>query len=161
MYPRLAGNARDRRSGTRAAEPSLLAGLLHDERGNRLSPSHAVKNGTRYRYYVSQALLQHRDGDGRGCSSFPCPGGITRRISPEHSFSRAGTRRVNASPPDGVPAWDPGALAVSIDDASPTKACRSAVCRKSIRISRSLTARPRHRGPVHPADCLSCLLCKN
>ncbi len=60
---KLAGNAHDRRSGSGAAEPSLLAGLLHDERGNRLSPSHAVKNGARYRYYVSQALLQHRDGD--------------------------------------------------------------------------------------------------
>ena len=60
---RIAGNALDRRSGTRAAEPSLLAWLLHDERGNRLSPSHAVKNGVRYRYYVSQALLQHRDDD--------------------------------------------------------------------------------------------------
>ena len=60
---KLAGNALDRRSGTRAAEPSLLAWLLYDERGNRLSPSHAVKNGVRYRYYVSQALLQHRDGD--------------------------------------------------------------------------------------------------
>ena len=60
---RIAGNALDRRSGARAAEPSLLAWLLHDERGNRLSPSHAVKNGVRYRYYVNQALLQHRDGD--------------------------------------------------------------------------------------------------
>ncbi len=63
VQAKLAGNAHDQRSGTRAAEPSLLAGLLHDERGNRLSPSHAVKNGVRYRYYVSQALLQHRDGD--------------------------------------------------------------------------------------------------
>jgi hypothetical protein len=63
VQSRLAGNAHDRRSGNGAAEPSLLAGLLHDERGNRLSPSHAVKNGVRYRYYVSQALLQHRDGD--------------------------------------------------------------------------------------------------
>ena len=63
VQSKLAGNARDRRSGSGATEPSLLAGLLHDERGNRLSPSHAVKNAVRYRYYVSQALLQHRDGD--------------------------------------------------------------------------------------------------
>ncbi len=63
VQSRLAGNAHDRRSGRGAAEPSLLAGRFHDERGNRLSPSHAVKNGVRYRYYVSQALLQHRDGD--------------------------------------------------------------------------------------------------
>ncbi len=37
-----------------------LAGLLHDDAGNRMSPSHARKNGVRYRYYVSQAVLQHR-----------------------------------------------------------------------------------------------------
>lgn len=37
-----------------------LAGLLHDDAGNRMSPSHARKNGARYRYYVSQALIQHR-----------------------------------------------------------------------------------------------------
>lgn len=60
---KLAANAKERRSGNGAAEPSLLAGFLYDDRGNRLSPSHAVKNGARYRYYVSQAVLQHRDGE--------------------------------------------------------------------------------------------------
>jgi len=41
-----------------ATQPSLLAGLLYDEFGNRLTPSHAVKHGKRYRYYVSQAVIQ-------------------------------------------------------------------------------------------------------
>ena len=53
----LAGNARDHRRKTKAAEPSLLAGLLVDARGERLTPSHAVKKGRRYRYYVSAALI--------------------------------------------------------------------------------------------------------
>ncbi len=45
----------------RAANSAFtLAGLLHDDAGNRMSPSHARKNGARYRYYVSQALIQHR-----------------------------------------------------------------------------------------------------
>jgi hypothetical protein len=35
----------------------LLAGLLVDARGERLTPSHAVKKGQRYRYYVSAALI--------------------------------------------------------------------------------------------------------
>jgi hypothetical protein len=35
----------------------LLAGLLVDARGERLTPSHAVKKGRRYRYYVSAALI--------------------------------------------------------------------------------------------------------
>jgi hypothetical protein len=39
----------------------LLSGLLFDDWGNVMSPSHARKaNGQRYRYYVSQAVLQGR-----------------------------------------------------------------------------------------------------
>jgi hypothetical protein len=38
----------------------LLAGKLFDDRGNRMSPSHAAKGGRRWRYYVSQAVLQGR-----------------------------------------------------------------------------------------------------
>ena len=34
-----------------------LAGRVFDDRGNRMSPSHARKNGARYFYYVSGALL--------------------------------------------------------------------------------------------------------
>ena len=40
--------------------PSFLSSLLFDDRGKLMSPSHANKKGVRYRYYVSQALLQNR-----------------------------------------------------------------------------------------------------
>jgi hypothetical protein len=53
----LAANTTDHRRRAKAAEPSLLAGLLVDGRGERLTPSHAVKKGRRYRYYVSTALI--------------------------------------------------------------------------------------------------------
>jgi DNA invertase Pin-like site-specific DNA recombinase len=53
----LAANTSAHRGGAQAAEPSLLAGLLVDVRGERLTPSHAVKKGRRYRYYVSAALI--------------------------------------------------------------------------------------------------------
>jgi DNA invertase Pin-like site-specific DNA recombinase len=53
----LAANTRDHRHRAKAAEPSLLADLLVDARGERLTPSHAVKQGRRYRYYVSAALI--------------------------------------------------------------------------------------------------------
>src|ERR1700730_3782243 len=49
----LAANARDHRRKAHATEPSLLAGVLVDARGERLTASHAVKKGRRYRYYVS------------------------------------------------------------------------------------------------------------
>ena len=42
------------RRGVRANCLSLLAGLLQDANGNRFTPSHTVKNGKRYRYYVCQ-----------------------------------------------------------------------------------------------------------
>src|ERR1700736_4773755 len=49
----LAANARDHRRKAHATEPSLLAGVLVNARGERLTASHAVKKGRRYRYYVS------------------------------------------------------------------------------------------------------------
>ena len=56
----LNANRITRANGYHADEPSLLGGLLVDAQGERMSPSHAVKNRKRYRYYVSQALLQQR-----------------------------------------------------------------------------------------------------
>lgn len=50
----LAGSAAQRNASGRTAQPTLLAGLLFDGDGNRMTPSHAVKKGTRYRYYVSR-----------------------------------------------------------------------------------------------------------
>jgi site-specific DNA recombinase len=49
-----------------AAEPSLLAGLLVDAWGERLTPSHAVKKGRRYRYYLSAALITEAGTDREG-----------------------------------------------------------------------------------------------
>jgi DNA invertase Pin-like site-specific DNA recombinase len=60
VQARLRANNEARRNGTNCAAPSLLVGLLFDELGNRFTPSHAVKNGKRYRYYVSQAKIQHQ-----------------------------------------------------------------------------------------------------
>ena len=37
-----------------AEHPSLLAGILWDNDGRRMSPCHANKNGARYRYYISR-----------------------------------------------------------------------------------------------------------
>src|SRR5207237_3007307 len=59
----LATNARDHRRKAHATEPSLLAGVLVDARGVRLTPSHAVKKGRRYRYYVSAALITEAGTD--------------------------------------------------------------------------------------------------
>jgi len=52
----LASNTHDRRIGSNSKDPSLLAALLYDEHDHRLTPTHTVKKGKRYRYYS----LQHR-----------------------------------------------------------------------------------------------------
>jgi hypothetical protein len=57
VQAQLAGNVAQRNAGGRAGQPSLLAGMLFDGDGNRMTPSHAVKKGTRYRYYVSRPLI--------------------------------------------------------------------------------------------------------
>src|SRR5439155_625408 len=59
----LATNASDHRHKADAAEPSLLAGVLVDARGERLTASHAVKKGRRYRYYISAALITEAGTD--------------------------------------------------------------------------------------------------
>ena len=38
----------------------LLTGILFDDTGERLSPSHASKSGRRYRYYISESLMRGR-----------------------------------------------------------------------------------------------------
>ena len=43
---------------TRQQSQSLLTSRIFDARGNRMTPSHAVKNGVRYRYYISSVLMQ-------------------------------------------------------------------------------------------------------
>jgi site-specific DNA recombinase len=64
VQARLTGNVAQRTAGGRTAQPSLLAGLLFDGDGNRMTPSHAVKKGTRYRYYVSCPLITKDHANG-------------------------------------------------------------------------------------------------
>jgi len=47
-------NRVERKTGQNSTETSLLAGLLFDEHGRRLTPSHSRKGERRYRYYVTQ-----------------------------------------------------------------------------------------------------------
>src|SRR5262249_39738264 len=56
---KLAAQAVARRCRLRGS-PALLTGRVFDACGNRMSPTHANKGGARYRYYVSQAVLQKK-----------------------------------------------------------------------------------------------------
>ncbi len=63
VLARLVENAVERGTGIRVKNPSLLTGLLFDNEGHRMTPTHAVKNGRRYRYYVSRPLIVGVRGD--------------------------------------------------------------------------------------------------
>jgi site-specific DNA recombinase len=63
VQAQLAANTAERNSGTRTRQPSLLAGMLFDGNGNRMTPTHATKKGTRYRYYVSRPLIASDQSD--------------------------------------------------------------------------------------------------
>ena len=62
VQARLADNGSDRRSPTNLRSPSLLSGLIYDETGDRLCPTHATKQGRRYRYYISKRLMHREEG---------------------------------------------------------------------------------------------------
>lgn len=52
----LADKAPARQCRTNIRHPSLLAGLVHDGHGRRMTPSHAVGKTKRYRYYMTQQV---------------------------------------------------------------------------------------------------------
>jgi site-specific DNA recombinase len=55
---RLKENNLAHRMGKPRSTPSLLSGKLFDSNGVRFTPTHAVKNGKRYRYYTSQTVVR-------------------------------------------------------------------------------------------------------
>ncbi len=105
---RLLAEHAQRKVGSRQDSDALLAGKLFDDRGNRMSPSHATKGGHRYRYYVSQAILQGRKEDAGSVARVPAME-IERRVveavrgaaaSPlaESSMGRRSIPRVSGRP---------------------------------------------------------------
>jgi len=59
------------RKRPRAAGKSLLTGLLYDPQGNRFTPSHAAKGAKRYRYYVSQTVINKASEASDGPTRLP------------------------------------------------------------------------------------------
>ena len=69
---KLAAQAVARRCRLRGS-PALLTGRIFDDGGSRMSPTHANKGGARYRYYVSQAVLQKKPRAPGPVSRVPAP----------------------------------------------------------------------------------------
>jgi len=80
VQTQLAGNAAEHNDCRRTRQSSLLAGILFDGDGNRMTPSHAVKKGTRYRYYVSRPLITKDETEGFAALRVPA-GEIEQLVS--------------------------------------------------------------------------------
>ena len=61
---KLEANGVERSTRREASQRQLLAGVLFDADGEPMTPTHAVKKGVRYRYYVSRRLITGKRGDG-------------------------------------------------------------------------------------------------
>src|SRR5260221_14777218 len=78
---------------------ALLIARIFDDRGNRMSPSHARKGGVKYRYYLSSALLQGMAG-----------GAGSVRRAPAADIEALVVRSVREHLKPGAPIDDPGLI---------------------------------------------------
>jgi site-specific DNA recombinase len=93
VQDKLAAKRRERSLAGGAEAPSLFSSLIFDSSGNRMSPTHAVKKGKRYRYYVSAPLITQRQrGRFRRCSFL----GIS--VRPIHVATQAAIRPILCTP---------------------------------------------------------------
>jgi site-specific DNA recombinase len=67
------GEQRASRATDRASSEAMLLGMIFDDRGNRMTPSHCRKTGTKYRYYTSAALTQGQPELVGSISRVPAP----------------------------------------------------------------------------------------
>lgn len=54
-------NKVDKTCGVKSSSNLLLAGLIYDDLGNKMTPSHSNSHGRRYRYYISRALKNNEE----------------------------------------------------------------------------------------------------
>jgi len=110
VQERLAANRHRKRTRANARTPSLLAGLLFDDRGNPMSPTQSHRGSRRYRYYISQALLQYREHEAGSVARVPADSLETLVSDQWLAFLGDGARLLDAIGADGWPASDQHAL---------------------------------------------------
>ena len=87
----------NQRNLRRGRSEALLLGLSFDDRGNRMTPSHALKKGVRYRYYVSTPVLQGRKQDAGSISRVPA--NAIERVIIDELWRRANVTDVEVAIP--------------------------------------------------------------
>ena len=64
-------NRVDKTCGVKSSSNSLLAGLIFDDKGNIMTPSHSNTRKRRYRYYVSGAVKKYNKNEAGSVSKIP------------------------------------------------------------------------------------------
>lgn len=72
VQERLGANLNGQR-GRALASDGMLIGRVSDDRGNRMTPTHANKGGIRYRYYASCVLAQGRKNEAGSVARVSAP----------------------------------------------------------------------------------------
>src|SRR5262245_52311262 len=123
----------------RAKHPSLLGGCVFDASGERLTPTYAVKKGTRYRYYISASLMR------------------------EARSNRSGGRRIPAGDLDGLVIHrlraflaDRGAILDALDDESRSGSGQSQLIERGREVAEQFRA----QAPNEVKATLMTLLCR-
>lgn len=103
---------RKRSMPTRKTEPSPLMGKLFDAEDHPLTPSHAVKSGRRYRYYISRHLVNGTVGENTTDSGWRLPAREIERITADAITALISNpaRLAEAARDSGIPADRIGAL---------------------------------------------------
>ena len=70
---KLRANGVERNDGRKSEASAILTGVLFDAAGGPMTPTHAVKKGVRYRYYVSRHLVTGARSEDPG-QRLPAPG---------------------------------------------------------------------------------------
>src|SRR6267143_6396707 len=102
--------------------------MLFDGDGNRMTPSHAVKKGTRYRYYVSRSLItkdRTEDAAGLRVPAAEIEQFVSSRVR-QWLLDRGGIyKATSARFPDPSTQWRLAARAEEIGKRRVGKECRS------------------------------------
>jgi DNA invertase Pin-like site-specific DNA recombinase len=107
---------------------ALLIGKLFNETGERLTPTHAVKKGVRYRYYISTSAMQARDRAASATHRLPASALEAAvidalRSATEDRAPKTGDRDVGLGA-----AAEPRNIRGVIDGRSPSQAPTSSLC---------------------------------
>jgi len=102
VQAQLESNLTTRRKRSRDHGSSLLTGLIEDVAGNRFTPSFTIRRGRRYRYYVSQVVVQNPGGEYDGITRLPAHEIESRVMERLISFLRSDSDVFDQVHADGI-----------------------------------------------------------